>query len=649
MKNLIIVESPNKIKKLGALLDGEFTIMASVGHIRDLPEKSMGVEAPDYRPQYVVTKPDVVQKLIAASKGADVILATDPDREGEAIAFHLREVLGLKNPKRVAFNELTGKAVRAAIASPRLIDENLVHAQEARRVLDRLVGYRASNSLSNAAGQRLSAGRVQTPAVRIVVDREREIEAFRSVDYYAVEALFNSDGIEWAATWNFKPYLEGDAALWTDRDFAASVAALRNFKVAGIEKAEKNRGAPAPFTTSTLQQAASIKLKMKPARTMELAQNLFADGLITYHRTDTPNLSEEATGEIWAYLRDNDMAAYVPASRNTWKAKEGAQEAHEAIRPTHFNDRKPDIKDADAARLYELIWLRAVACQMKAEVFDVTTIRLESLDVLLNNSRPEFIASGRVQRFDGWRKLTGEDAASEDAEEVGQGLPALVEGEALTATGGKVVDKKTKPPARFSEASLIKELEAQGIGRPSTYASIMATISTRCYVAEEKGRLIPTALGCKVVDALVGKFAFAELSYTRGIEADFDQIAEGKSSFKAVVSAADSLLSEELGKLDGAEVGEVHPCPDCGKPMRRKKGPSGYFWGCSGYPDCKQTMPDKDGAPGAVHNCPECGKSLRKLVAKKGPNTGKPFWSCSGYPDCKYSADDKKGVPVKKK
>lgn len=640
---LIIVESPHKAKTISGFLPADFKVMASAGHIRDLPKDKIAVSAPDYKPTYEITKPDIVSKLKVAVKNAElVLLATDPDREGEAIAAHLRDVLALKSPKRITYTEITQKAVLDAISKPRTIDANLVQAQEARRVLDRLVGYRVSGALANALNEKASAGRVQTPATRIVVDREREIQSFVSTEHFGVDIHFKMDSLDWVATWNFKPLLTGESTLWTDRAFAEKVSVLRSFKVAKITKEEKSRNAPAPFTTSTLQQAASIKLKMKPAKTMELAQKLYDDGHITYLRTDNPNLSEEASQQIWDYLRGNGMADYVPAARNVWKAKAGAQEAHEGIRPTNIMVRKLENADEAANRLYDLIWLRSVACQMKAEAFEVTTITLES-PLMLDNL--EFVASGRVQRFDGWRKLAAGDAASEDEESGSQSMPSLSEGDEIVAVDGKVSDKKTKPPTRYSEASLVKELESQGIGRPSTYASIMSTITSRGYVADEKDRLVPTELGFKVVDALTGKFAFADLAYTRTVEANFDLIAEGKSDYVEVVTSADNQITAELGKLV-TNTGESHPCPACGKPLRRKKGPSGTFWGCTGYPDCKKTLDDQNGKPVTdIHPCPVCQKPLRKLIAKTGKNKGKPFWACTGYPDCKHATDDADGRP----
>jgi len=656
MSILVIVESPGKIKKLKSFLGAGYEVMASVGHIRDLPDKDDGIAAPDYKPRYVVTRPDVVAKLLAAKKAADdVILASDPDREGEAIAFHLREALELKSPKRVVFNEITASAVLAAIANPRRIDDNLVHAQEARRVLDRLVGYRVSACLSAAAGQKLSAGRVQSPAVRIVVDREREIEAFKVSTHYGVVIDFENEAIKWQATWNFRPLLAEGATTWTDQATAEAVSGLGVFKVASLEKTEARRMPPAPFTTSSLLQAASIQLKFNPARTMELAQTLYQEGHISYHRTDTPNLSEEATGEIWKYLRSNGLADYVPENRHTWKAREGSQEAHEGIRPAHIEERTPDIADKDAASLYELIWLRSVACQMKPAVFDVTTVRIQSLKEA-GGRQQEFVATGRVRLFDGWMKLTTGDATDEEAEKEAdvQTLPAIADGAQLVALGARVQEKKTKPPARFSEAALVKELEKQGIGRPSTYATLCATISARGYVEEKSAKLVPTALGYKVIDALAGHFAFAELDYTREVEADLDLIAEGKAVYKTVVGGVNNLLTLELGQLKSLTIGESHPC-ECGGKMRRIPSPNGFFWGCSNYPECKISLPDNKGKPGirpppaaagGGHRCPKCGKALHQLTASKGPNAGKKFWGCTGFAEgCKYSVDDNDGKP----
>ena len=656
-KALLIVESPNKIKKIAALLGGRFQVVASVGHFRDLPPREMGVSPPDYAPRYVVTKPDVVKRLRAAVKGAsEIYLATDPDREGESIAWHLQQTLRLKNAKRIAFQEITKDALQRALANPRSIDADLVRAQEARRVLDRLVGYRVSGVLRDLTGKALSAGRVQTPAVRLVVEREREIRRFRPVAHYGVEILFETDGIPWKAEWNYRPWLPEDQEYWLKEDYAGKVAQFRDYRVTEILSQEKRTRPPAPFTTSTLQQAASSQLRLRPKRTMDLAQQLFAAGLITYHRTDSPNLSDEAIEEIRKQLHTLELGEWAAEAPNRWKAKSGAQEAHEAIRPTRFD--RQDVADEveeDAARLYRLIWRRAMASQMKEAIDRVTKVTLKSLMATPEGRIHSFVATGQVPVFDGWRRLAGNpssDTAEEKGEEPGV-LPALTEGQRLQALDGRVVRKQTKPPPRYTEASLVKALEKRGIGRPSTYASIMETLHVREYVIEEKRRLAPTELAFAIIEALEGKFEFVEYDYTRDIERLLDRIAQGRHGYLDLVASVDRKLDEELGKLSGLKIGDSpqFSCPDCGSPLCKRKGRNEPFWGCSGYPKCRFTAPDDGGSPAIhteeeknAHPCPECGEG--HLRRRKGRNGY--FWGCDRYPECECAVPDDRGSPGKR-
>jgi DNA topoisomerase-1 len=647
-RTVLIVESPNKIKKITALLGQQYKVVASVGHFRDLPRKEMGVTPPEYRPRYEITKPDVVKRLRSAIRGNRVLLATDPDREGESIAWHLQQTLRLSSAERVTFQEITKDALHQALAHPRPIDANLVRAQEARRVLDRLVGYRVSSVLRDITGQALSAGRVQTPAVRLVVEREREIRAFRPITHYEVEACFETDGLAWTAKWDFRPWLAADEKYWLDAAYARQVAQLRHFQVTSIETRKKSTRPPAPFTTSTLQQAASSRLKLRPKKTMELAQQLFAAGLITYHRTDSPNLSDEAISGVWDYLATTGLADYVPASPNHWKSKDGAQEAHEAIRPTHID--KPDIAqevgDPAAAQLYQLIWRHTIASQMKNAEDQLTTANLESQDTTPDGRLHTFIATGNVERFDGWRRVLKETDKNIKA------LPPLQNGQALKANECELVEKRTKPPARYTEATLIKALEHRGIGRPSTYASIMETLHARSYVTEKNRQLIPAESAFAVIDALRGRFEFAEYDYTRDIETRLDEIANGTHGYRQLVAQVDQRLDEELGQLSSITIGDTptHTCPECGSALRRRKGKKGWFWGCSSYPECRYTAPDKQGKPGsrrpsaesgekhtAGSTCPKCSKGILILkTLKKGKNEGKPFLGCSGFPKCDF-------------
>lgn len=590
--DLIIVESPNKTKKIQSFLGSGYKVAASAGHIRDLPEKEMGVEAPDYRPKYVLTKPDVVKRLKSlAANASRVILATDPDREGEAIAWHLQQALGLKNPVRVAFHEITEKAIKKALQETGTIDKNLVAAQEARRVLDRLVGYKVSRPLSNAMGQKASAGRVQSVAMRLVAEKELEIAAFKPTQHYGVAADLMTDGIPWKADW--KPPLPKGREYMTDKALAKRVQeTVKNLKVLAVEKKKKSRKAPAAFTTSTLQQAASVALKMNPKRTMDAAQKLFEEGLITYHRTDSPNLSDEAIQDIWTFLRKEGLGDFAAKSPNQWKSKAGSQEAHEAIRPTHISDTRPSVQDPDAAKLYQLIWQRTVACQMADAHYDVTAIKMASVE-LVDEVPQTFLATGQVMTYAGWTKLTAKDAADEDNLEKDQSLPILQQGQTLTPTALRLLEKTTQPPPRYTEASLVKKLEAEGIGRPSTYASIMTTIFARKFVEAQKGKLFATALGMAAHEALKDRFDFYAISFTRAMEEELDKVADGKGQCRALIAKLDGQLEKDLEQLKRAprptapimEQEILGQCPECGKPVT--ESPKAY--GCSAYRDtgCK--------------------------------------------------------------
>lgn len=609
MSTLIIVESPGKTRKIRAILGAGYSVVASVGHVRDLPDEGeIGVEPPDFKPQYQPTErgKDVLKRLKADVAAADtVLLATDPDREGEAIAWHLADALHLKAPKRIAFQSITDKAVKAAIVSPRPLDMDLVHAQEARRVLDRLVGWIASPALSNATGQALSAGRVQSPAIRLVVERERAIRAFKPLRHYGVELAFDSaEGTtQWRAQWDTAPHRPAGQDRLLDEGLAARVAAVRAVAVTAFEDSETRSAPPAPFTTSTLQQAGEAKLALSPATTMELAQKLYEQGAITYHRTDAPNLSDEGYTAVAEYVRD----AGLPLSpvRRSWKAKEGAQEAHEAIRPTHLDQAEAGETEQERA-LYRLIWARAVASQLADAVYAVRTVRLTG--TTSTGEAAGFEARGKTLTDKGWKAVydepdedaPGQDAGDADDNQADNPVPAIAEGQAITAANGRVIAKTTKAPPRFKESTLIKELERLGIGRPSTYAAILKNITGRRYLAKSaKGFLSPEPPGEAVVDGLVTRCQFIELDYTRALEDALDAIAAGKASYLPVVAAAHGRLVAEVAGLAGAAA-SAHSCPTCGKPLRRRPGkaPGTYWWGCTGYPECKTTRPDDDGKPG---------------------------------------------------
>ncbi|MBO5516389.1 MAG: type I DNA topoisomerase, partial [Schwartzia sp.] len=476
---VFIVESPGKVKKIQGFLGSGYKVMASVGHIRDLPEKDMGVEPPQFKPKYVVTKPDVVKKLKEAVKGAThVYLATDPDREGESIAWHLAEALRLDRPHRVTYTEITEAAVKNALLKTREIDLNLVAAQEGRRVLDRQVGYMVSPALSGQIGDKVSAGRVQSPAVRLVVERERAIREFSVTNHFGVELVFAAgagDTTPWKAVWLPKQggWLAEDQEFVLDEEAAKKVAAVKPVTVRDCRNSKSTSAPPAPFTTSTLQQAASAALKINPATCMSLAQSLYEGGHITYMRTDSPNLSDEAIAAIRAWASRNGHK--TPPLPRKWPAKESAQEAHEAIRPTHIEVETAGNTEDEKA-LYALIRLRAIVSQLVDAEFAVRTLTLVG-DA--DGREVVFEAKGKTLAVPGWRALVAKDQTDESEDEEECVVPELLVGASLSDYEGKVVAKKTKPPARYTEAALVRELEKRGIGRPSTYASILDNIIKR--------------------------------------------------------------------------------------------------------------------------------------------------------------------------
>jgi DNA topoisomerase-1 len=630
---LMIVESPNKIKKIKAILGSGWDVAASVGHIRDLPVKSLGVEPNTYRLEYQILErsESVVSQLRQrASRSEQVYLATDPDREGEAIAWHLQQVLNLRRYERVTFDAITENVIRAALKAPRQLNTNLIHAQEARRGADRLVGYKVSPALSNQTGiARLSAGRVQSVALRLVVDRQREIEAFKETKHFGAEA-FLKEGEEYIL----------DAAL------AEEAAKCRLFAVTAAATKPASKAPPPPFTTATLLQAASVTFGYKPEQTAQIAQRLFEEGLITYHRTDSQNFSAEALAEIRAYAASNNLP--LPPKARTWKSKESAQEAHEAIRPTHLEQRNAGADD-DQQKLYDLIWTRAVASQLADAEYSVNTLTLAAQE----GSQPfVFKAMGRTLIKPGWRTLTAKDATEEpDAEDAEKQsdengrVPALPRGTQLHADSARVLNKQTRPPNGYTQASLIKKLEHEGIGRPSTYPAILKNIITRNYIDDAKKILRATDLGILVIDALKGHFAFLEYDYTRSLEQQLDDIAEGKAQYLNVVSSIDGQLKKELALLHiapqpilassgsaPARAGSAPPpgslvCPKCKQGTVKK--PNGQnFYGCSRYRDgcnfsISETIAKKTLTPKQVETLCMKGKTalLKGFISKQG----KPF------------------------
>lgn len=650
MTTLVIVESPGKLKKLREILAGGYDVSASVGHVRDLPVDRIAVDPSTYRPEYVETERgrEVLAKLRQqVAKAKDVLLAMDPDREGEAIAWHLADALSLANPRRVTFQEITAQAVKRAVSGQaRPLDMHLVSAQEARRVLDRFVGYTVSPAISRKQGQRLSAGRVQSPAVRLVVDRERAIRAFVPTKHFGAKLFFGRDA-PWFAEWDVSPFLRDGERYLLDQDLAREAAAARRARVEDVKEGRTNAPPPPPFITSTLQQAAQATLKFKPKKTMELAQSLYEQGAISYHRTDMPNLSAEAEDAVAEVIRARGWT--LPAARRKWKAKEGAQEAHEAIRPTH-----PEHEDAgetdDEKALYRLIWSRTVACQMPDASFAVREVEMtaECRKPTGGVMACRYVARGKTLVAKGWKVVYQDEAEDDDEDESTNPVPTLAPGDVLDVIKGEVVSKTTKAPSRFTEATLIKEMESLGIGRPSTYAAILENIQARKYVeADRKGFLLPLPAGEVVVDALVGKCSFIELDFTRDLEAQLDQVAAAQLGYDDVVRPAAQLVAQQTAGLS-AVAGP--PCPDCGKThggsLRRVdlKG-KGIFWGCSRYAEgCKATHQDSGGKP-LITACPVCGKAHGGRMNRiKGPKGF--FWGCSRYSEgCKASMKDKSGKP----
>jgi DNA topoisomerase-1 len=607
-KNLLIVESPAKVKTIRGFLGDEFIVAASLGHIRDLPDRELGVEPGSFRPHYEVLpgKSEIVRRLKGLVKGAAALyLATDPDREGEAIAWHLVEVLKPRCPVyRVTFNTITEAAVKAALQSPRRIDIALVNAQQARRIVDRLVGYELSPLLwGRFEGESLSAGRVQTVGLRLVVERERAIAAFQpeaywtlDVDVEAREGTFTARLIRWRGA---------EVALKDEATTRAIMTALgaAHWSVQSITHQEKERRPLPPFTTSTLQQAASTLLGFSPDKTMRLAQELYEGvelggrhlGLITYMRTDAVQIAPEAQRAAADFIRAAYGDAYLPAKPPSYKAKQSAQEAHEAIRPTDVR-RIPDaVKGSlsdDLHALYALIWSRFLASQMAAAQFAETTVMISADDAV-------FHARGRTPLFDGFSRVYAheEDKASDDRPDE-KSLPKLRQGEGLLVIGWNPVERFTRPPGRYTEASLIQALEKQGIGRPSTYASTLATLKVRGYVEIGKDRkLLPTAHGEVICAFLTSQFTdlFA-YDFTAQLENELDAIAHSKADWVAVLRRFWQTLQPQLQTVAALPIispkqlsaaGEA--CPECGQRLMPRKSKKGSFLGCSGYPDCRYT------------------------------------------------------------
>jgi DNA topoisomerase-1 len=667
-RNLVVVESPAKAKTIGKYLGRDYTVVASMGHVRDLPKSDFAVEFDGgVSVTYEVTSrgKKVVSDIRKAAKSVDqVFLATDPDREGEAIAWHIAEAakLAAGSIRRVSFTEITADAVRRAFADPRQIDAHLVDAQQARRVVDRIVGYKLSPVLWRKVRAGLSAGRVQSAALKMIVDRERDIQAFRAQEYWSLEADLLTEAEEGIHA--RYPVGEKQRFVLGDEGSANGAAARSRgatWMVKDVTKSERKRGAAAPFTTSTLQQEAVRKLGFSSKKTMALAQQLYEGvelpgegsvGLITYMRTDSVALAQSALDEIAALVRERYGDRYVRTTQYKTKAK-SAQEAHEAIRPTETRRTPESLNghlDRNQQRLYELIWKRAVASQMAQAIYDQTTVDVEargSADPAVKDGRDlVFRASGSVMRFDGFVRvyLEGRDDVAE--EEAGT-LPELQAGQALELVELRPEQHFTEPPPRYTEASLVKALEEHGIGRPSTYSPTISTLLERKYVRLDSRRFHPEDVGIVVTDLLADVFPkVIDLGFTAEMEEDLDHIANGAKAWEPVVKTffaeVEDTIAERQDKVSRPEEPTDEVCPECGAEtgakLVRRWGRYGWFLSCGRYPDCKYRRNAKQPAEQADRPepeltdvpCPKCGKPMVKRSGRFGP-----FLGCSDYPKCR--------------
>ena len=646
--NLVIVESPAKAKTIGKYLGPGYEVKASMGHVRDLPKSKLGVDVEhgfelNYQP--IKGKEEVIDELKkSAKKSEKVFLATDPDREGEAISWHLKEMLGIPDDKtyRVTFNEITKKVVNDSIAHPRAIDMDLVNAQQARRVLDRIVGYQISPLLWKKIRRGLSAGRVQSVATRLVCEREADIKAFVPQEYWSLDADLSRIAPNLG---QFKASFYGrekKVELNSEAEVNAVMEAVKNapFAVTGVKRQDKQRNPAPPFITSTLQQEASRKLNMTPRRTMSIAQQLYEGvdiegegtvGLITYMRTDSLRLSDEATAAAKDFILARYGADYYPGKARVYKTKSGAQDAHEAIRPSNVNLTPEDIKKsltAEQYKLYKLIWSRFLACQMASAVYDSVSIEVASAGYT-------FRATHSALKFSGYTAVYVE-GKDEEEEAFQSPLPDLKEGEALKLEALKPDQHFTQPPSRYTEATLIKALEEKGIGRPSTYAPTISTILDREYVVKEGKNLRPTPLGEVVTGLMKDKFTdIVDTAFTATMEERLDEVETGKVDWKSLLGDFYGDFEQELQKaeadLDGErikvpdEVSDVI-CPKCGRNLVYKSGRFGRFLACPGWPECDHTQPIVIEMPG---KCPKCGGRLLKRTGKsKKTNKQYTYYCC---------------------
>ena len=652
--NLVIVESPSKAKTIGKYLGPKYQVKACMGHLRDLPKSKMGVDFENnFEPHYIPMKGKeaVIADLKKAAKSSEnIYLATDPDREGEAISWHLKTLLNIPDEKtlRVTFNEITKNVVTKAIASPRGIDYDLVDAQQARRILDRIVGYQLSPLLWKKVRRGLSAGRVQSVATRMVVDRENEIRAFEPQEYWTLDVVLERMG----KPGKFQARFYGDPKkreLKNIEEVQAVVSSLEqgSFTVASVKRTEKKRSPAPPFITSTLQQEASRKLNMTPKRTMAIAQQLYEGiditgegtlGLITYMRTDSTRLSDDALEAAKEFITSRYGAAYHNGTYRQFKTKNTAQDAHEAIRPSNVRlDPETIAGDLtkDQYRLYKLIWSRFVACQMANALYDAIAIEATCGDNV-------FRANHQSLKFAGFTAVY-EEGKDDEAEEVQSPLPDLTEGEPLKRVDTMQDQHFTQPPARYTEATLVRAMEEKGVGRPSTYATIISTIEDREYVIKQDKRLSPTPLGEVVNGLMVERFNdIVDVEFTAGMEQKLDQVEEGKLPWKQVLADFYTDFSKELADAEEAlkdvrlkvpEEVTDEICEVCGRNMVVKTGRFGRFLACPGYPECKNTKPIVERMPG---RCPKCGSGMLKRKSKKGY----AYYACEQGAECGFMSWD---------
>jgi DNA topoisomerase-1 len=649
---LVIVESPAKAKTISKFLGRTYKVEASQGHVRDLPKSQIGVDVENgFEPKYITIRGrgEILTRIRKEAKNASkIFLATDPDREGEAISWHLANILGIdeKAPCRIEFNEVTEKAVKAAVKNPRSIDMDLVNAQQARRVLDRLVGYKISPLLWAKVKKGLSAGRVQSVATKMICDRENEIEIFMPEEYWTLAGEFTVGGVKLPVKYT-SPENSGRLASRDECDAIIEKCKDAKFTVGDMRTSERRKQPAAPFTTSNMQQEASRKLNFTAQKTMQIAQQLYegvdivgegSQGLVTYIRTDSTRISDEALSSVREMIKNTYGDNYLPAEPNIYKSRKSAQDAHEAIRPTNIGRRPDDIKGSlsrDQYRLYKLVYNRFVSSQMTPAVYDTVSADMTSGDI-------SFHFSCQKLKFPGFTAVYEEVLDDQQEEKSVRTLPELHKGDA--ATPGELAGSQhfTQPPPRYTEASLVRALEEKGIGRPSTYAPTIGIIINRGYVAREQKRLIPTELGKIVNDMMCKNFPdIVDIAFTAGLEEKLDGVEEGETEWHSIIADFYGPFQESLEKAEANiekvaiedQVSDI-PCEKCGAMMVYKMSRFGRFLACPNFPSCRNTLalPNKIGVP-----CPKCGSELLERVSRKG----RKFFGCEKYPECDFVSWDR--------